>query len=45
MEAHSNYFIQTLYKVNWNWDRFQLPVIVLLLHVNHITHTISVPFD
>jgi hypothetical protein len=23
--AHSGYFIQTLYKVNWGWERFQLP--------------------
>jgi hypothetical protein len=23
--AHSSYFIQTSYKVNWGWERFQIP--------------------
>jgi hypothetical protein len=23
--AHSSFLIQTLYKINWGWERFQLP--------------------
>jgi hypothetical protein len=42
--AHSSYFIQTLYKVSWGWERFQLPR-VLALAARENRQQISVPFD
>ena len=38
--AHSSYFIQTLLKVNWGWERFQIPKLScpLLLRIADNTH-------
>lgn len=44
--AHSTYILQTLYKVNWGWERFQVPKFSCPCCLREqTTHTSLSPFD